>query len=315
MNSATAVTIFHPAPNGAFDAWMAELRASAQAADGFVTARESMHTDPRLDIAVEVTFSSEGQLHHWLDSDSRKAVLRRGESLGFWRSTSDLVFLEGGIPPAGVAVFLHSVAGGKETAFHAAQGVLAETTAAFPGNEGTVVFPPETDGEWMSVIRFRTGHQLAAWLNSGERTDMLPQLRESLTKNFSEVSVSTPFGSTVRTDNGETTITPDWKMFLLVLVMLYPLGMLEKRFLDPSLAHFQVVPWLGFFVGLAVSVASLQWLLVPAAVVVLRRWLDPVDGSGLRTSLAGALILIVFCAAMLLLFATVKDLQFWDYKG
>lgn len=316
MNSATAVMIFHPAPDGsAFDTWSAGLRASAQGADGFLTSRESMRTDPRLDTAIEVTFSSEGQLHDWLDGNARKVELQRGESLGFWRSASDFVFLEGGLPPAGVAVFLHRVADGKEAAFRAAQGVLAETTAAFPGNEGTVVFPPGADGEWMSVIRFRMGHQLAAWLGSQERDDVLPQLRESLTRNFSEVSVSTPFGSTVRTDDGKTTITPGWKTFLLVLVLLYPMGMLLKRFLDPVLDQAHVAPWLAFFVGLVISVAALQWVLVPAASAALRRWLDPIDGAGLRASVKGAVVVILVGVALLALFASVKALQFWDYAS
>ena len=73
-----------------------------------------------------------------------------------------------------------------------------------------------------------------------ERQEMLPHLRESLTRNFSEVSVSTPFGSTVRTENGQASITPGWKTFPTVLVVLYPVGMLLKRFLDPELDRADV---------------------------------------------------------------------------
>ena len=314
--TASAISLFHPTADATgFDDWVASLLSSAQSTEGFVGLRVSIHDDARFDWGVEVSFRTEELLHAWLDSPARAAVLGEGASRGFRLRTADLVFVGGSVPPTGVGVFLHTVAKGKEADFVAAQARIAGETTAFSGCEGTALFPPDFSGEWMSVVRFRMGHHLAAWMKSGERAAVLPEMRASLTKNFSEVSVSTPFGSTVRTDDGKTTVTPDWKIFLLVLVMLYPLGMLEKRFLDPAQQHFGVTPWMQFFVGLALSVAALQWLLMPAAAVIMRRWLDPVDGKGLRTSLTGALILLVIGLAMLALFASVKMLQFWDFAS
>jgi uncharacterized protein len=61
-----------------------------------------------------------------------------------------------------------------------AQTDLTVNTAGFPGYEGTAVFPADASGQWMSVLRFRTGHQLTAWLGSRERQEALPQLRDHL---------------------------------------------------------------------------------------------------------------------------------------
>lgn len=311
---ATAITIFHrPADPAGFESWLTELIAAAREAEGFDAAAVSVRDDPRLDSAVAVRFRSEHLLHQWLDSSACKSALQRGEALGLYRRTSDLVFVAGGQPPAGVAVFLHDVAPGKEDSFVKAQVELTAKTATFGGSEGTVTFAPVLTGEWVSVIRFRTAHHLEAWMSSPERQEMLPHLRESLTKNFSEMSVNTPYGSMVRTENGETSITPGWKTFLIVLVMLYPVGMLLKRFLDPELDRAGVVPWVGFFVGLALSVALLQWGLMPAASAALRHWLDPVAGRGWRSNVAGTIVVLVVFVLSLLVFAYVKDLQFWDY--
>lgn len=314
--SATAITVFHPVTDiQGFDEWFPGLLASAQAAEGFVSSRVSVHNDPRLDLAVAVTFGTQDLLDDWLDSPGRKLVLADGESRGFWPQTSDLVFVEGSVPPAGVGVFLHSVVLGKETDFEAAQRRIIEATAAFPGNEGTVVFPPDLAGEWMSVVRFRTGHQLSAWLQSQERAEALPAVRASLTRNFSEVSSTTPFGSTVRTENGQTTITPGWKTVMLLLLPLYPTAMLLSRFLGPPLDRLGAEPWLVLFVSNVISVALLQWPLMPLASAVFRRWLDPVEGAGWRVSLIGAAVLVVLYAATLLLFASVKSLQYWDFTS
>jgi uncharacterized protein len=311
---ATAITVFHqPSDPAGFERWLSELTAAAREADGFESAAVSVRNDPQLDTAVAVRFQTEQLLHQWLDSPACRSALERGEGFGLYRRASDLILVAGGQPPAGVAVFLHDVAPSKEESFVKAQVQLTAKTANFSGSEGTVIFTPDLNGEWVSVIRFRTASHLEAWMRSPERQEMLPHLRESLTRNFSEVSVSTPFGSTVRTENGQASITPGWKTFLTVLVVLYPVGMLLKRFLDPELDRADVAPWLGFFVGLAASVALLQWALMPVASAVLRRWLDPVAGRGWRSSLWGTIAVVVACALSFLVFAVVKDLQFWDY--
>lgn len=314
--AATAITVFHRVPDTpGFDTWLAGVVASAGNADGFVAARVSVHHDPRLDPAVEVTLRTEDLLHTWLDGSSRKAVLREGESLGYFRASSDLVIVEGSVPPVGVGVFLHSVAVGKEADFEAAQVRLAEKTSDFAGCEGTVLFPPDQSGEWMSVLRFRRGQQLAAWMRSQERAEALPDLRANLTRDFSEVTQTAPFGSTVRTDNGETKITPGWKIAMLILLTLYPTVMLLSRFFGPALNRLGVEPGITLWISQIISVAALQWLLMPAASRAFRRWLDPIDGAGPRVSLAGAAAIVVLYAATLLLFASVKSLQFWDYAS
>jgi uncharacterized protein len=58
---------------------------------------------------------------------------------------------------------------------------------------------------------------------------------------------------------------------------------------------------------------AMQWWLMPAASRSFSRWLDPVDGAGWRVSAAGAVAIVVVYAVTLTLFATVRELQFWDY--
>src|SRR5215211_4317830 len=126
MTAATAITIFHPpADSERFDAWMSDYLESARAADGFAGCRVSVRSDGRLDWGVQVSFRTAELLDEWLDSPGRKALLQRGEALGNWRRTADLVMTEHEAPPAGVAAFMHSVAPGKEADFVAAQVNLA----------------------------------------------------------------------------------------------------------------------------------------------------------------------------------------------
>jgi antibiotic biosynthesis monooxygenase (ABM) superfamily enzyme len=309
--AATAVTVFHPvADPQRFESWLADMTTCAGAAEGFVASRAAAYDDPTLDPAALVIFRTEDLLHRWLDGPECREVLRRGQALGFWARSSDLVLVEGDLPPDGVSVFMQSVAPGKEADFTATQAELAARAAVFPGGEGTIVFPASAGGEWMSIVRFRRDHQLDAWLQSRERADVLPAVRQNLTRNFSETALTTAYGSTVRTDKGQTRVTPGWKVAMVVLLTLYPAVMLLSRFLAPDLADLGAHPWLATFISNVSSVAVLQWVLMPTASKAFRRWLDPVDGAGLWVSLAGAAVIVACYAATLLVFAQVRVLQF-----
>jgi antibiotic biosynthesis monooxygenase (ABM) superfamily enzyme len=314
MAPTTAVTIFHPVQNATgFDTWLSELRASARAAAGAVSTSVSVHDEPGLDWALAVTFSSEAALHDWLDSAGRRSLLETGKGLGFWCRTTDLVLSEGSDAPAGVSVFRHSVAVGKESDFRAVQSRLVAASSPFPGYEGTVLLPADSGGEWLTILRFRTTAHLSAWLRSSARDTALPGLRSSLTKGFSSMSRTTPFATTVRVQDGRTLMTPNWKSAMLVLLVLYPTVMVLSRFFGPALDHAGAEPWLVLWASQIVSVSALQWWLMPSVTRPFRNWLDPVDGAGLRISAIGAAVVIVGYGLTLALFASVKWLQFWDF--
>jgi uncharacterized protein len=303
---ATAITIFHPpADPERFSRWVAGYLAAARHSHGYVSARQSVQGSRQLDWAVEVCFDNADLLDAWLDGAERHAVLSEGQVCGYWRCTSDLILATGELPPANAAVFLHSVAPGKETEFVAAQSDLTLSSSVFPGYEGTAVFPSDAAGQWMSVLRFRTPHQLSGWIRSRERQDALPRLRGGLTRDFAELPRSAPFGSTIRVEDGITRITPGWKTALLVVLCLYPTVMLLSKSLAPALNHLGVGQPLAVFVGNAISVVLLQWVLVPTASRPFRRWLDPIDGAAARISVAGAAVIAVAYAALVILFAFI----------
>ena len=308
-DAATAITIFHRAADPEqFDAWANDYVACARQSEGFTGSRVSVHREI-FDSGVEVTFRTADQLDEWLDGSARRALLRGGEAIGHWRRAADLVFTANHLPD-GVAIFMHSVAPGKEAEFAAIQNHLASLTTQFSGNEGTVWFPPDSSGEWKSVLRFRTADQLLTWLRSPERAAALPAVRENLSRSFSELRRNAPFGSVVRTDYGETRITPGWKTAMVVFLCLYPTTMLLSRFLGPELSHFGFARWLVVFISNITSVVLLQWVLVPRTSQAFRRWLDPIDGAGLRTSLIGAAVIGLSYAVMLVIFGSVTWLHY-----
>lgn len=311
---ATAVTVFHADGDDAeFNRWADKLLTCARDASGHLSARTSEVVDATSDRAVAVTFSDDEALHRWLDGPERAEVLRDGRARGFWTATTDLVTSAEDLQASGVGVFGHSVAAGCDDEFRATQARLSRAAATLPGYLGTALIAGDRDGEWTSVVRFRTGAQLAQWLASAERGVALDEMRGTLSRDFS--SGTTPFGTTVRVQDGRTLMTPNWKSAMLVLAVLYPTVMLLSRFLGPVVDHVGAPPWLGLWFSQIVSIVAMQWWLMPAASRPLRRWLDPVDGAGARVSGAGVAVLLAVYAVTLTVFATVHELQFWDYAS
>lgn len=312
---AIAVTILHrPDDVDALDGWLAAVRAGCDAVDGFVDFVVSVHADERLALAVAATFANEDQLGTWLDGSAWATLLDAGAARGIRRASSDLVIVEGAPVSPGVGVFRHDVAPGRDDDFTAAQAILAETSSTFAGYQGTVVLPTGVAGAWLSLITFRTEKLLVAWLSSGQREHALPPLRSTLVRDFSTISSTTPLGTTVRIENGRARLTPNWKSAMLVLLVLYPTVMVLSRFFGPMLDRVGAEPWLALWVSQIVSISALQWWLMPTVSRRFRRWLDPVDGAGLRTSALGAAVVVAGYAVTLAVFATVTWLQFWDYR-
>lgn len=314
-SSATAITVFHRSDADQLERWLARLLDAARCAPGFVSERSAL-AGPGLEPAVAVVFVDEGSLNAWLDGDRRRGILADAGGAGIWPAAADIVTADGLLPPNGVAGFRHEVAEGRDTDFLAIQTRLAAAAAAdFPGFLGVALFPADNVGSRLSVLRFRTERQLADWLESDQRHQALPDLQASLTRDFTAMSRTTPFGTTVRAEHGRVAMTPAWKTAMLVLMILYPTVMLLSRFLGPMLDGVGAPPWLSMWLSQVVSIAAMQWWLMPMASRGFRRWLDPIEGRGWRVSAVGAAAIGVAYALTLALFATAHGLQYWDYGG
>ncbi|MDH3026541.1 antibiotic biosynthesis monooxygenase [Gordonia alkanivorans] len=307
------LSVFHPASQAGFADWAALLAASAADTEGCLGTDISTVTDGDFEPAVAATFVDEMACDRWVDSARRAEILREGRDLGWLPSAPALELVDGEAPPPGVGAFRHEIVPGRSAEFLAAQRELTGAASGFSGYEGTALFVDDETNTALSVLRFRTDRQLSAWVSSRERGDALDVLRSSLTHDFETMSATTAFGTTVRTDHGRIRQTPNWKSAMMVLLVLYPTVMILSRFLGPVLDDAGAEPWLALWLSQVVSVGLMQWWLMPWAAKPFRRWLDPVDGDGWRSNLAGAIAILAIYSACLALFANVTWLQFWDY--
>lgn len=307
----TAVALFRGG-SGSFDAWASALATSASGG-GAVRVDVGTVDDDLFERGVAAKFPDEEHLDAWLDGAGASAIVADAAKAG-WVLAAPVILVGAGLAVApGVGAFRHVIEPDRGVEFVDAQRVLTRAASSFAGYEGTSVFIDADSGTALSVLRFRSDRTLATWVSSAERQAVLPELRSSLSGDFVEVSGSTPFGTVVRSAHGRTLMTPNWKSAMLVLLVLYPTVMTLSRFLGPVLDRAGASPWLALWLSQVVSVALMQWWLMPWASRPFRKWLDPIDGAGWRAGLAGAGAIVVVYVATLALFESVRWLQFWDF--
>jgi antibiotic biosynthesis monooxygenase (ABM) superfamily enzyme len=93
---------------------------------------------------------------------------------------------------------------------------------------------------------------------------------------------------------------PPWKQTCLVLLVLFPVVMLEIRFLSPLLAGQHVA--IATFIGNAISVSLVSWPLMKITVFFLKWWLQLVAAHRARVEALGVCTIIGLYLEELLIF-------------
>jgi antibiotic biosynthesis monooxygenase (ABM) superfamily enzyme len=175
------------------------------------------------------------------------------------------------------------------------RGVM-QAAAQFPGYLGTDVYPPadQQNDEWVTVLHFENPESLDGWVHSLERRECLDN-RPAEVKAYELKHRGAGFAPWFKQPN-ETFSVPAWKMALTVLLGLYPTMMLLNVYVLP---HFSQLGFSGSrLLGNVVSVALLQWAIVPALKIPLRPWLEAAPARRLLSfaGLAGIVLTLILLA-------------------
>jgi len=82
-----------------------------------------------------------------------------------------------------------------------------------------------------------------------------------------------------------------WKLSMLVLLILFPIVMLEFRYLNPFLQNLNIS--FATFIGNIISVSLIAWPFMPLAIWLLGWWLFPKGTSHLKITFLGVLLLLI----------------------
>lgn len=287
-----------PGSGPAFAQWQVRWQTSILASEGSLSVEFWPPAPPdQLESVALARFASLDALQTWRRGDRNRELVDEVAPLVEGSLAMQLVgqaAVEYSVRHGVTMVMVTEIKPGKEAAYRAWADRIQKLQATFPGYVGSFVQPPQhNETGWTTVLRFDSAAHLEAWVKSDARAAMVKE-SEPLVQGFHAQRVDTSFPGWV--PNDPTTGKPPnrWKTACLILLTLFPVVMLELRFLNPHLRELN--PAVGTFIGNAISVALTTWPLIPLAIYGFHAWLFPENRP--RWLVLTMPIVLVLCYAL-----------------
>jgi len=196
---------------------------------------------------------------------------------------------------------------GSDTWFADWQGRMGAAQQQFPGYIGQRVQAPVpgTNNDWVAIVAFDSAEDLQRWEASPERQALVTE-SEPYVERYYVRPADSAFESWFAKSDAGGKPPPGWKLSAIVLLVLYPIVMLEfftLNHLTVDVLHLN--PALGVFIGNAISVAITGFLLIPWASKLLNWWLVPPEVDASRRTRQGTLVVLGLYAISVIVFWVV----------
>lgn len=287
-----------------FAQWQGELNATVASFPGFVSL-EIVAPSPQLqNWHIIQRFESPAAAAAWSESPQyqvlQKSLQGLAETNHIKHNSLNMETLQNGV----TEIFVSHVSPENTAAYQAWMSKIHLAEAKFPGFCGVYIQSPKhRQGEtWLTLLRFDTMEHLDNWLASDIRREIL-QESSSLIKTLESHRVISPFAgwfSSVSTARRSPAV---WKQTMLILLVLFPIVLLELKYLTPLLKDLSFVP--ATFISNALSVALITWPAMPLAIRGLRWWLlpDQDEARAQKTTLAGLVLVLLLYGLEIFMFS------------
>lgn len=194
------------------------------------------------------------------------------------------------------------VKSGQESSYRESEKQFQSAQAKRRGYRGVYLQPPtkKTPNVWTTLIRFDSPDALDEWFVSEERRKLLTVSDPLVSStDYQTITGSFPGWFPAQEKGGKG--PPNWKTAMLILLGLYPIVMLEIRYLNPLLHDLPSGAAVNF-IGNVISVALTTWVTMPLAIKAFMPWLFPrKDTPAWVSPVSLALILVLFASEIALL--------------
>jgi antibiotic biosynthesis monooxygenase (ABM) superfamily enzyme len=174
----------------------------------------------------------------------------------------------------------------------------------FAGYRGTDVYPAANgDDTSVVVLHFEDEKALGKWLDSPARVEWVQKLRAHV-GDFEVQKLPGGFGPWfVGLRRGPEAPPPGWRMVLTVLLGLYPTVALLSIFPGKYTASLGMA--VSLLIGNALSVAMLQWAVMPVLTRLFDRWLHARADKQAGLVFGGVVLIVLLLAGLVILFRQV----------
>ncbi len=253
--------------------------------------------------AVAVTrFASLDALQAWRRGTSDRELVEAAKPLAEGGMVMQLVgqaAVEYSVKHGVTMVMVTDIKPGREAEYRAWADRIQKIQATYPGYIGSFVQPPQhNETGWTTVLRFDSAANLENWIKSDARAALVKE-SEALVQGFHAQRVDTSFPGWIPNDPVTGKPPNRWKTACLILLTLFPVIMLELKFLNPPLADLN--PAVRTFIGNAISVGVTTWPLIPIAIFAFYPWLFPENQPRWKVVAAPFILVLCYLAEIALL--------------
>jgi hypothetical protein len=267
--SLIATAKVRPGSEEAFAVWQTRYSSALSKLPGFLSTDMIPPPAGNPDTAwtIIVNFESDETLAAWQSSPERGAILGEVVPLLSGGDFGETVSPDGpgAAPGAEVTeVIFSKVKRGMADRYREWASRIQAAQAKYPGYRGMYLQPPAggKEGHWTSILRYDSAGHLEAWMNAPERKALLTETKEFI-ESEELMRLATAFPGWVPIDPMTGEGPPNWKAAMLVLLGLFPIVMLEMRFLSPILTELGFHASLGTFIGNLISVGLTSFFTMP----------------------------------------------------
>lgn len=232
-------------------------------------------------------FRTEEQAKDWLQSNERRQVLNELPKDKDVRES-----IQDHVAGGSVAVSVTSnVKPGSEAEYRQWLQKIQSTQSQFPGYEGSYVQPAAgTTNTWMTLLRFATPESLENWLGSDQRRELMNEAKTFIqTENVRRMTSSFP--GWVPVDPATQEEVANWKIAMLIVLGVLPLGLLETRFVTPNIPPMNAA--LQALIVNLINVSIITWVTMPICKKVFWKWMLPEKARRRQIEITGAAVIAV----------------------
>ena len=284
------VSVNEEAMMNAFLDWEAKLSKTISAYPGFLSL-ETLHPKEKSWVIVQRFLDKQSALD-WSTSLSHEELMGELKKLTKNPMLQEELARDSNFQDSVTEVFIAHVLKGKEEAFREWCARTHRAEACWPGFLGAYVQSPVSGSScnWVTLIQFTTIENLENWLNSSERQELLEESKQ-FTDTMESHRVISPYAGWFASLRSSGELPSVWKQTMIVLLVLFPIVMIELKYLIPYLNNLDYS--LATFIANAISVSLISWPLMPIAILFLGWWLAPKGKQRISMTVLGTLVVVL----------------------
>lgn len=281
--------------------WKKKLNSTVAAFTGFISIEISLSPTNQEEWVIIQRFKNRNLLKSWRRSPEFQALMIELEIFADQEKTKQILSSSNEIESGITEVIVTRVYPGKEQEFREWMAKIHHMEAKFPGFRGAYVQSPMSGkgSNWITLLQFDSADNLDSWLSSKERKEVLEDSK-ALVHSLEQHRVISPYSGWFASVSSQGEIPPSWKQAMLVLLVLFPMVVLELKYLIPKIEGLGLS--LSTFIGNAISVSLVTWPAIPLVIKGLTWWLTPGNSKSLGRELLGIGVVVALYLAEITLF-------------